>query len=92
MFSAKRRSIIVDLSQFSGFLYMLPYCNLVSAFIFWRNVRKPIWLAKEVKQIALEGHQKCLEKLSHWVLKCKFYGRSGKANVPGIVVENRWQQ
>lgn len=50
------------------------------------------WLAEQVQQITLEGYQKFLEKMSHLVLKCKFYECSGQVNVLGIGGENRWQQ
>lgn len=44
-----------------------------------------------MQQTVLEGHKKFLEKLSPWVLKCKFYEYSGQVNVPGIGGKNRWE-
>lgn len=93
MFSAKRRTAIVDFFQLSGFLEVLSCSNLVSTFM-WHpgEMHELKWLAKQLWQTVLERYQKCLEKLSYWGLKCKFYDCLGQMNIPGIGGENRWQQ
>lgn len=55
--------------QLNSFLKIIPYFNLISAFMFhFKEMYEilPEWLTKQVQLTVLEGHQKFLEKLSHW--------------------------
>lgn len=73
---------------------MLSYSNLVSAILLHFEELYEVLIEMTDKagaKIVLEGHQKFLAKVSHWVLICKFYEYSGQVNVPGIGGRNRWE-
>ena len=59
MFLAKKRTTMVDFSQFSGFLQVLSCSNLVSTFTLHSGEMHELkWPAKQLQQIVLEGYQK----------------------------------